>query len=147
MGRKSKLVWNWISEGQMWPLPGYQAFWLPPSLPVPCSSLYRKHGGGKTGWVGGWVGREGGRETRRGGRRKCVWMRGICSEVVYNTLRCRLCRKGNHFSCWETSPHVNSQIRFLSLLSFLIPSLYENEILILSGRLKKSFSCSAYTGY
>lgn len=52
MGRKSKLVWNWISEGQMWPLPGYQAFWLPPSLPVPCSSLYRKHGGGKTGRVG-----------------------------------------------------------------------------------------------
>lgn len=53
MGRKSKLVWNWISEGQMWPLPGYQAFWLPPSLPVPCSILYRKRGGGKIGRVGG----------------------------------------------------------------------------------------------
>lgn len=57
--RKSKLVWNWISEGQMWPLPHYLDFWLPPPLPVPCSTPRRKHG--RSAWEVG--GRRGEAET------------------------------------------------------------------------------------
>lgn len=71
-------------------------------------------------------------EERRGSRRKCVWIRGVCSVTVYNPLRCRLCRKGNHFSCWETFPHVNltpppTHVYFPSLIcsprSFSLSSL------------------------
>lgn len=31
------------------------------------------------------------------GRRKRLWIGGVCSEAVYNPLRCRSCWKGNHF--------------------------------------------------
>ena len=94
-------------------------FWLPPSLPVPCSILLRKRWGGKMG-----RGRQG--EKRRGRRRKCVWIWGVRSVTVYNPLRCRLCRKGNHFSCWETFPHVNltpppPHVYFQSLICSLRP--------------------------
>lgn len=161
MGRKSKLVWNWISEGQMWPLPGYQAFWLPLCFPVSCSILYRKQVGGKMGWVGGGEGRE---EVGGGSVFKSeVYAEKLCTTPLW----CRLCRKGNHFSCWETFPHVNFKphpppcaFRFsiahldlsfisasftfmmsLSIILFFLhfcPVMLEYYLLVLSDSLKKN---------
>lgn len=132
LGGKSKLVWNWISVGQMWPLPGLSGFLAaslsPHPLQHPVQEAQRREEGGEVG--GGSV----------------FWIGGVCSETVYNPPRCRLCREGNHFSCWETVPHVNltppppvctftlsflflfshSQCHFLLLLSVFTPLFFSN---------------------
>lgn len=74
-------------------LSGFLAASLSPSpLQHTVQEAWRREDGA---WV---VGR---REETRGGRRKCV-----CS-VTVQPPAVQLCRRGNHFSCCETLPHVN----------------------------------------